>query len=571
MGIASQRFREGRISASFTLILWACTSIQAASDLDVRLKRVVQNSPIALSSVTWCILNSEGAPLSEHNASQPMKPASTMKLLTTAAAFEYLPALYQTKVWAHQSDEGAVLRWVGVGDPMMGDPGPLDESRIPSTLLSQLATEIRRAGITNVVRLEYDEGYFQGPRYHPNWPKEQFSKSYRCESAALNFAGNLVRLELHPKSSKPKLELYPPEAKQIISVREEFRDLKTTTNRDAVGFDRYPGRNEFRAFGVCRHHHVLESPVHDPARWSAELLATTLRMDGVSVLEVASVQAGNGAPKGRPIASATINTPLFRVIKHCNTESRNLYAECLLKSLDRHLGGDGTWLASGADRRTAGERLLATLSSLFPGSTSAGDVIDDGSGLSHNNRLTARTLAQILTKAATRDWHQEWLQTLAEGRASGTLANRFESKSFDHCLVRGKSGYISGASTLAGRIDQDDGQHLTFAIMVKDVKSNIDAKRLHESILAEAVREMPRASQGDERVLHPTPPEDHTSTNLHGTNAQSSRQRANDRLANASDPKEPSAKISQRSVHNGSNVFLTGTGVLLILLGIRLS
>jgi len=113
-------------------MLWACTSIQAASDLDVRLKRVVQNSPIALSSVTWCILNSEGAPLSEHNASQPMKPASTMKLLTTAAAFEHLPALYQTKVWAHQSDEGAVLRWVGVGDPMMGDPGPLDESRIPA-------------------------------------------------------------------------------------------------------------------------------------------------------------------------------------------------------------------------------------------------------------------------------------------------------------------------------------------------------------------------------------------------------------------------------------------------------
>ncbi|HCD30359.1 MAG TPA: hypothetical protein DEQ73_07130, partial [Phycisphaerales bacterium] len=91
MGIASQRFRESRISASFTLMLWACTSIQAASDLDVRLKRVVQNSPIALSSVTWCILNSEGAPLSEHNASQPMKPASTMKLLTTAAAFEHLP------------------------------------------------------------------------------------------------------------------------------------------------------------------------------------------------------------------------------------------------------------------------------------------------------------------------------------------------------------------------------------------------------------------------------------------------------------------------------------------------
>lgn len=552
-------------------MLWACASIQAASDLDVRLKRVVQDSPIALNNVTWCILDSEAAPLSEHNASKPMKPASTMKLLTTAAAFEHLPPLYQTKVWAHQSDEGAVLRWVGVGDPMMGDPGPLDDSRIPSTLLSQLATEIKRAGITSVLRLEYDEEYFQGPRYHPNWPEEQFSKSYRCESAALNFAGNLVRLELQPKLSKPKLQLYPPEAKQIISIREEFRDLKTTTNKDAVGFDRYPGRNEFRAFGVCRHPHVLESPVHDPARWSAELLATALRMDGVSVVQVAPVQAGDGAPNGRPIASATINTPLFRVIKHCNSESRNLYAECLLKSLDRRLGGDGTWLPSGEGNKSAGERLLECLSTLFPNSTSSGDVIDDGSGLSHMNRLTARTLANILNRAATRDWHQEWLQTLAEGRASGTLANRFKSKPFDHCLVRGKSGYINGASTLAGRIDQDDGQHLTFAIMVKDFNSNIDAKRLHESILAEAIREMPRASQGDERVLRPKPSKNHRLKNVPRTNEHFSRQGIDHQLTNAIDPKEPSAMINQRSPHNVSDIFLTGTGILLVLLGIRLS
>ena len=130
----------------------------------------------------------------------------------------------------------------------MGDPGPLDDSRIPSTLLSQLATEIRRAGITDVVRLEYDEGHFQGPRYHPNWPEEQFSKSYRCESAALNFLETWSD-GTAPNSTKPNLELFPSEARQIITVREQFRDLKTTTKKDAVGFDRYPGRNEFPPLG----------------------------------------------------------------------------------------------------------------------------------------------------------------------------------------------------------------------------------------------------------------------------------------------------------------------------------
>ena len=174
-----------------------------------------------------------------------------------------------------------------------------------------------------------------------------------------------MRLELHPKSGRPKLDLFPSEAGQIIALREQFRDLQSTSQKDAVGFDRYPGRNEFRAFGVCRNHHMLESPVHDPARWAAELLATSLRMDGISVLQVQPVQQIDGPPQGKPIASATINTPLFRVISHCNTESRNLYAECLLKSLDRRLGGDGTWLASGSDNKTAGERLYESLSRLF--------------------------------------------------------------------------------------------------------------------------------------------------------------------------------------------------------------
>ena len=571
MQIASHRFQKCGRSAALTSVIWACSSVEATSDLDQRLTRIVQNSPISLDNVTWCILDSEGAPLSEYRANQAMKPASTMKLLTTAAAFEHLPSLYQTKIWAHQSDQGVVLRWVGVGDPMMGDPRPLDNSRIPSTLLSQLATEIRRAGITEVVRLEYDEGHFQGPRYHPNWPQEQFSKSYRCESAALNFSGNLVRMELHPNSTKPKLQIFPSEANQIITLREQFRDLKTTTKRDAVGFDRYPGRNEFRAFGVCRNHHVLESPVHDPARWAAELLATSLRMDGIPVLQVDGIGTDNGPPKGKPISSATINTPLFRVIKHCNTESRNLYAECLLKSLDRHLGGYGSWLASGTDGRTAGERLLESLSILFPDSTSSSDVIDDGSGLSHNNRLTARTLAHILSKAATRDWYQEWLQTLAEGRESGTLANRFKSKAFDHCMVRGKSGYISGASTLAGRIDQDDGQHLTFAIMVKDFKSNANAKLLHEAILAEAVREMSRVSQGDELLPARSPSEKIFSTDRGRTSTNPAHQYVRLQSPGTDAPIHSSEKTTMRSAKRPSTVLLTGTGVILILLGIRLS
>ena len=102
--------------------------------------------------------------------------------------------------------------------------------------------------------------------------------------------------------------------------------------------------------------------------------------------------------------------------------------------------------------------------------------------------------------------------------------------------------------------------------MVKDFKSNTDAKRLHEAILAEAIREMPRLSQGDERV-----PLDRLTT-VHGMiNANSSGQPAGLALSKPEAFIRLPENLDQSSAQRNSTLFLSGTGVLLILLGIRLS
>ena len=65
---------------------------------------------------------------------------------------------------------------------------------------------------------------------------------------------------------------------------------------------------------------------------------------------------------------------------------------------------------------------------------------------------------------------------LCERQGIRDIGQSIRSKAFDNCLIRGKSGYIRGASTLAGRLDQESGQSLNFAIMVKNVKSSAEAK-----------------------------------------------------------------------------------------------
>ena len=50
---------------------------------------------------------------------------------------------------------------------MMGDAGPLSDNRVPSTLLSQLSAEIRRAGSSDVVAWNMTRDIFKAPGFTP--------------------------------------------------------------------------------------------------------------------------------------------------------------------------------------------------------------------------------------------------------------------------------------------------------------------------------------------------------------------------------------------------------------------
>ena len=81
------------------------------------------------------------------------------------------------------------------------------------------------------------------------------------------------------------------------------------------------------------------------------------------------------------------------------------------------------------------------------------------------------------------------------------------------------------------------------------------------------IREMPRLSQGDERV----PPETRLTTVQGMINANSSGQPAGLALSKPEAFIRLPENLDQSSAQRNSTLFLSGTGVLLILLGLRLS
>jgi serine-type D-Ala-D-Ala carboxypeptidase/endopeptidase (penicillin-binding protein 4) len=131
------------------------------------------------------------------------------------------------------------------------------------------------------------------------------------------------------------------------------------------------------------------------------------------------------------------------VLEDMDRESDNFTAEMLLKDLGAEVGDAGTTPAGAAIvRRDLGA----------DGIPLAGVRIVDGSGLSLDDRLTARALSALLVDA----WNDLDLRAsvwaaLPVAGSTGTLEKRMERRPA-RGAVRAKTGTTDGASALSGYV-----------------------------------------------------------------------------------------------------------------------
>ena len=174
-----------------------------------------------------------------------------------------------------------------------------------------------------------------------------------------------------------------------------------------------------------------------PALAAAGRLRRLLRARGVTTGPVGLGTARSGAVRLGEVRSVR----LASVIAEMDTNSDNFVAELLLKELGAEEGGTG----SSAEGAAVVRRALAE-----GGIPIAGVTIADGSGLSLDDRLTARSLA-VLLMAAWRDptLRQDVFAALPVAGETGTLRDRLESRPA-RGAVRAKTGTTDTASALSG-------------------------------------------------------------------------------------------------------------------------
>ncbi|HET7450713.1 MAG TPA: D-alanyl-D-alanine carboxypeptidase/D-alanyl-D-alanine-endopeptidase [Gaiellaceae bacterium] len=176
-----------------------------------------------------------------------------------------------------------------------------------------------------------------------------------------------------------------------------------------------------------------------PAIAAAGVLKQRLRLHGVTAGAV-----GLGRASESFIALAQVESePLTDVLRDMDRESDNFEAEMLLKTIGAEVGTGGT---------TAAGVAIVLRDLAADGVPLAGVRMFDGSGLSLDDRITARALAALLLVA----WNDDELRTalwtaLPVAGVNGTLEDRMQ-RAPARGAVRAKTGTTERASALSGYV-----------------------------------------------------------------------------------------------------------------------
>ncbi len=398
-----------------------------------------------------------------HNDKLALIPASNQKLLSTAAALETLGSdfKFSTRLAVR---EGAIAI-IGDGDPSTGDSVLFRDLGLPiNAVYAQWAEVLKQSGVKTASRLVIDDSVFGTDTMHPSWPLDQANLHYVAQVGGLNLNANCLDIYMSVRNGQLTARADP--STSFVKI-----ENRATVGVDSLSLGRAIGTNNIviRGQQSAANRDPWRVTINDPALFAGNVFAATLKTNGIAVESVvrdASVRPDIDGTSPTWEILATNQTAIDIVLAHANKESANLYAEALARRTGFARLGDGSW--EGASR-ALGDFLISL------GIESSEFTIDDGSGLSRKNRISAHAMATILAHMHHSNNQQTFFDSLSIGGEDGTLSGRFKNKLLQG-KVRGKSGFIRGVSSLSGYVKSHDGSMYAFSILINGVPTGATSR-----------------------------------------------------------------------------------------------
>ncbi|MDP4302311.1 D-alanyl-D-alanine carboxypeptidase/D-alanyl-D-alanine-endopeptidase [Leptothrix discophora] len=424
-----------------------------------------------------------GEPWLAHRAAQPVNPASLMKLLTSAAALETLGRSHQwqTQVFVDAPPREGVLagslRIRGGGDPSL-----------VAERLWLLLDQIRQRGVREIRGdIVLDRSAYAIPEVDPAAFDNEPLKPYNVRPDALLVNFKSVTLTFRPQAGQSFADVTVdlPLAGWRVSERVPLLDGPCEDWRARLQPDfRSPASWTF-AGGLPRScgERSWSIAYNEPASHAARAIEAQWRaFGGMLGGTVRNAGPGTAGATGQPWFTFS-SPPLADVLRPMNLFSNNTIAQQMLLAL----GGPANLpTAPGSRPMNAGESNVvaaapasweagrAVVTGLLPRVGCIADELrlENGSGLSRDERITPRCLAQWLRWS----WRQPWMPDLLSSLplAGEATARRAYSVAGRAHL---KTGSLADVAGLAGYIDGLDGRRAVVVVILNHPQAHRDGSR----------------------------------------------------------------------------------------------
>ncbi len=409
-----------------------------------------------------------GAEVLARNADSPFRPASTVKVITTLAALEYLGPSYVHTTTIQADTAGGSLWLVGTGSPLLS------------------AEDVTRAAMETAAalppgrnwRLYHDgTGFYSEP--HPaGWDEADWDKSYCPPVEPLCIGDNVLQIVVSGVGGSVRVFCYPRLPGLLLNHEGVRIGTGGRVTAAVSGWDSNLPRMTLSGTVAREGVVTLYKPFAGAPGELSAYLEEEFRKWGVN-----ADFSGEGTPgTGAFVTSTMYSQPLWALIGSMNKLSRNILSELLLRTVSLETAGPPASTRAGCDISGA------LLDRILPGVS--GWRLADGSGLSRLNLLTPRQLtAAFAFGAGSPVYGPEFLASFPVNGTDGTLSDRM--KNIPRGAFRGKTGSLNDTCTLTGILTASSGRRFVLAVMLEVPRGTAwSAKAWQDALVEEMYRSL---------------------------------------------------------------------------------
>jgi D-alanyl-D-alanine carboxypeptidase/D-alanyl-D-alanine-endopeptidase (penicillin-binding protein 4) len=217
-----------RISLLVFAMLFTVDSTPLNAQVSNSLRAIIEDGPAANSFWAVAVTDTIGRLIENYNASNLIRPASTQKLVTSAAYLHLLGPdfRYETTLYGVGEQDGATwkgdLLIRGTGDPTIND----DFYDDPLFLFDAWVQLFDSLGISKIDgNIIGNDSYFDDVPYPRGWEWDDLSYYYGVETGALSFNKNVVNLEVLADGeigTTPDIQWYPFNTPYVEFINEQI-------------------------------------------------------------------------------------------------------------------------------------------------------------------------------------------------------------------------------------------------------------------------------------------------------------------------------------------------------------